>query len=81
MSISVQCSVSGEIVVSPVTANPGIFMVESVPASIDFTIQIKENTSAIQDAISANLEDILLREGGGAETRAHHRKQESNRKR
>lgn len=59
---------SGETVGIPVTAEPGLFIIELQPLTINFTIGLYPNTTAVQNAVTAEIEDLLLREGGPGET-------------
>lgn len=60
--------VTGETVGIPVTALPGLFMLDLTALSMDFIIKIYPNTSAVQSAIQGELEDLILRDGGPGET-------------
>ena len=59
---------TGLIIGCPVTAEPGLFIVELSLYAINFNINIYPNTSAIQTAIQESLIDLILREGGPGET-------------
>lgn len=59
---------TGETVGIPVTATPGLFMLDITALSIDFNIKISPNTSAVQTAIQQELEDLIVRDGGPGET-------------
>lgn len=59
---------SGETVGIPVTAEPGLFIIELTPLSINITVAIYPNTTAVQNAIETELEDLILRDGGPGET-------------
>jgi len=59
---------TGKTVGCPVTAEPGLFMIELNLLSINFTIAISPNTTAVQDAVENNLADLILRDGGPEET-------------
>ena len=58
---------TGRTIGAPVTAEPGLFMIELTQLSIDFDIDISPNTPAVQAAIQSNLEDLIMREGGPGE--------------
>ncbi len=53
---------------APVTAEPGIFMIELNQLSVNFDIDISPNTAAVRAAVQANLEDLILIDGGPGET-------------
>ncbi len=59
---------TGKTVGIPVTAEPGLFIIELTLLSVDFQIDIYPNTPAVQLAIQENLEDLILRDGGPGET-------------
>ncbi len=59
---------SGLTVGAPVTANPGLFMLELSLKTIDFSIQLYPNTTAVQTTVTTNLTDLILRSGGPEET-------------
>lgn len=59
---------TGKTVGVPVTAEPGFFVVELKAYDIDFEINIYPNTSAVQTAVIAALNALILRDGGPAET-------------
>ncbi|KKM77207.1 hypothetical protein LCGC14_1372400 [marine sediment metagenome] len=59
---------TGKIVGAPVTAEPGLFMIELSQRAVDFNIDISPNTVAVQNAIQSNLEDLITRDGGPGET-------------
>ena len=52
----------------PVTAEPGLFIIELNSYAVNFEIAIYPNTSTVQDAIEDNLKDLIEREGGPGET-------------
>lgn len=60
--------ITGETVGIPVTALPGLFMIDLTALTIDFTIKVYPNTSAVQTAIQSQLEDLILQDGGPGET-------------
>jgi len=59
---------SGEIIGIPVGCQTGLTIIELETQSIDFIISVFPNTTIIQTAIEAELEDLLYREGGPGET-------------
>jgi len=58
---------TGQIVGCPVTAEPGLFMVELTLQTVNFEIAIYPNTVAVQSAVEDALEDLIMREGGPGE--------------
>ena len=59
---------TGKTIGIPVTAEPGLFIIELTPLAVDFQIDISPNTPAVQLSIQSNLEDLILRDGGPGET-------------
>ena len=59
---------TGQIVGLPVTAEPGLFVLAPTPLTVNMTINIFPNTTAVQNAITTNLEDLFLREAGPTNT-------------
>lgn len=59
---------SGETVGIPVTAQPGLFMLDIAPLTVNFSIRISPNTAAVQSAVQQALEDLVIRDGGPGET-------------
>ena len=59
---------SGELLGAPVTATPGIFMIELSPKAIDMTIKIEPNTSTVQAAAKAQIAAVLKSDGGPGKT-------------
>lgn len=59
---------TGQEVGAPVTAEEGIFMLSLSEDSINFDIDIYPNTSTVQAAITSQLEDLIIQEGGPGET-------------
>lgn len=55
--------VSGQTVGVPVTMLPGLFVLSPVIHQINLTIRLYPNTVAVQDAVTEQLEDFILREG------------------
>jgi len=51
----------------PVTAEPGLFIIELTLLSVNFEIAISPNTVVMQNAVEDALTDILLRDGGPGE--------------
>lgn len=52
----------------PVTAEPGLTMIELTPLSVDLEISIYPNTSAVTNAVEDAIEDLIKTEGGPGET-------------
>lgn len=59
---------SGDTVGIPVTAEPGFTVLTLTEQTIDFTIRVYPNTTAVQEAIESELETLLYNEGGPGET-------------
>ena len=59
---------TGETTGCPVTAEPGIFMIPLTELTVNLGIDISPNTEAVRTTIEANLEDLILRDGGPEET-------------
>jgi uncharacterized phage protein gp47/JayE len=59
---------TGKTVGVPVTAQPGFFVIENAALTMNMTIQISPNTSAVQSAVLAKLADMILQKGGAEET-------------
>ena len=59
---------TGKTIGIPVTAEPGLFIIELTLLSVNFQIDIYPNTPAVQLSIQNNLEDLILRDGGPGET-------------
>jgi len=59
---------TGLLVGIPVTAEPGLEMIELSALSQDFTINIFPNTAEIQALVTTSLSDLIDREGGPGET-------------
>lgn len=59
---------SGETIGIPVTAAPGFEVVTLTEKSVDFTITLEPNTTAVQTAVEEELEALILAEGGPGET-------------
>ncbi len=59
---------TGQTVGCPVTAEPGLFIIPLTLAVGDFDISISPNTVAVQNAIQANLADLIVEEGGPGQT-------------
>ena len=59
---------TGLIVGCPVTAEPGLFIIELNLLDVNFNIGIHPNTVAVQTAITNELTALILREGGPGET-------------
>ena len=52
----------------PVTAEPGLIMIELTQQSIDFNISIYPNSAVVRSAVEDALTDLIEREGGPGET-------------
>ncbi len=66
--ISHEDPASGKTVGAPVTMLPGLFVLQPSLLSVNMTIQINPNTTAIQAAIQNELEAMILRDGGAGQT-------------
>lgn len=60
--------VLGKTVGIPVTAEPGFFVINAIPKTVDFNIQLSPNNGTVQTAVSANLADLILQRGGPEQT-------------
>ena len=58
----------GQVIGVPVTALPGMFVLAPVVTSINYTIKLYPNTTAVQANVEAQITDFLLREGYPANT-------------
>ncbi len=52
----------------PLTAEPGLFIIELNELAIDMDISISPNTAAVRTAVEAELQELVLNEGGPEET-------------
>jgi len=52
----------------PVTAEPGLFIVELNPLAVNFEIGLYPNTAAVRTAVTNELTALIVREGGPGET-------------
>jgi uncharacterized phage protein gp47/JayE len=59
---------TGKTVGCPVTAEPGLYMITLTPLVVNFSIDIYPNTAAVQASVQANIEDIIMQDGGPGET-------------
>ena len=59
---------TGKTVGCPVTAEPGLLMIEMSLLTVNFNIDISPNTSDIRDAIEAGLKAMVEDDGGPGET-------------
>jgi len=59
---------TGKTVGCPVTAEPGLYMITLTALEVDFSINIYPNTTAVQNAIETNLQDLIERDGGPGQT-------------
>ena len=53
----------GKYVGIPITAEPGFFMIDLSPYSVNMTIQIDPNTSSVRTAVTAKIEELIKQEG------------------
>lgn len=60
--------VLGRVVGIPVTAEPGFFVIDGGPYTMNFNIELYPNTGAVQTAIQSNLEDMIKERGGPGNT-------------
>lgn len=60
--------ISGRTVGIPIGAVNGLFMIELTAQPLNMSIGIYPNTSAVQNDINDELDDLILREGGPGET-------------
>jgi len=60
--------ITGKTVGIPVTAEPGFFMIEATPKTVNLSIQIYPNTAAIRSSALSKLQEAFLQYGGPAET-------------
>lgn len=60
--------ITGKDVGIPVTAEPGLFMIQLELQTLDFTIQLSPNTAVVQASVEQLLEDLIYTEGGPGET-------------
>lgn len=61
-------STTGQTVGIPVTAEPGLLMITLLEKAINMTVSIFPNTIAIQNAVTASIDDALVTYGGPGET-------------
>jgi len=59
---------TGKTVGCPVTAEPGLFIIELAQQTVNFEIAIYPNTAVVRSAIEDALADLIVREGGPGET-------------
>jgi uncharacterized phage protein gp47/JayE len=59
---------TGQTIGIPVTAEPGLFVFEITEVLLHFLINIYPNTADVKAAVTAELTDFFLREGGPGET-------------
>lgn len=52
----------------PVTAEPGLFMIDMSLYSIDLTLAIYPNTTAVQNAVTTKINEVFFSEGGPGKT-------------
>jgi uncharacterized phage protein gp47/JayE len=60
--------VTGKTVGIPVTAEPGLFMITLTKLTMNFTIQLKPNTTSVQTSVQSFLSDLVLSNGGPGES-------------
>jgi len=58
---------TGEMIGCPVTAEPGLFVIELTQQAVNFEIAIYPNTAVVRAAVEGSLADLITREGGPAE--------------
>lgn len=61
-------SILGTTVGIPITAEPGFFVIDAQPKTMNFTIQLYPNTAAVQSAVQTNLETLIEQKGGPGNT-------------
>ncbi len=59
---------TGRTVGAPVTSEPGLYMIPLTEQAVNFSVEIYPNTTDVQNAVDAELADLILREGGPGET-------------
>lgn len=59
---------TGKTVGTPVTAKPGFIIIDAEPRSVNLTLQLDPNTSAMQTLVTSNLNDAILQYAGPGET-------------
>jgi len=52
----------------PVTAEPGLFIIELTALTVNIAVSIYPNTATVQAAVESNLEDLILQDGGPGNT-------------
>jgi uncharacterized phage protein gp47/JayE len=52
----------------PVTAEPGLFIIELTALTVNIEVALYPNTSTVQDAVESNLADLILQDGGPGNT-------------
>jgi uncharacterized phage protein gp47/JayE len=60
--------ITGKQIGIPVTAEPGFFVIDASADTINMSIEIYPNTTAVQATITAQLEDLFLNDGGPGKT-------------
>lgn len=58
----------GKTVGIPVTAEPGFFVIEAGPLTVNLDIQLSPNNGTVQAAVLVNLQDLILQRGGAGQT-------------
>lgn len=59
---------TGKQVGIPVTAQPGLFVFAPTELEVDFEIQIDPNSASVQNSVTNELIDLILRDGGAGQT-------------
>ena len=60
--------VTGKTVGIPTTAEPGFFLIDNSTLAVDLSIAIAPNTTDVQTAVTSQLEDLILEDGGAEQT-------------
>ena len=60
--------VTGKIIGMPVTAEPGLYIIDISKKTVNLSISIYPNTSDIQSEVLSKLNDLIVTEGGAGQT-------------
>jgi uncharacterized phage protein gp47/JayE len=60
--------VLGKDVGIPVTAEPGFFVINAQPKTVNFSIELSPNNGTVQAAVTTNLTEMILQRGGPQQT-------------